>query len=182
MRKYLLLSLVVLLALAMAAPVSATQGNPEKELPFKGVFSGEFLGFNEDAEDIAERCDDPATTWAVTSFKGWGTATHMGNSYVYAEHCSYTTNGTYGEGELTVVAANGDILYGTYTGGVSLSGPPIVGFMDSFSFVDGGTGRFAVASGGGIEEGSVDFTDTGMAPGAPFTVRMEGVISYHASR
>lgn len=177
--KKTLLSLVVLLALAMAAPVSANQGNPEKELPFKGVFSGELLGFNENPGDIAERCDNPATTWAVTSFEGWGTATHMGMTYVYAEHCSYTTDGipdgTYGEGQLMMVAANGDTLYGTYTDGVSLSGPPVIGFMDDFTFADGGTGRFAFASGGGTEVGSVDVADNS------FTVRMEGFIAYSKS-
>ena len=179
MKKCLLLLFVAVLVAAMAGPVGASKGNPEKELPFKGVFSGELLGFNEDAEDIEDRCDSPETTWAVTSFEGWGTATHLGRTYVYAEHCSYTTNGvpdgTYGEGKLTMVAANGDILYGTYTGGVSLSGPPVIGFMDDFTFVDGGTGRFAFASSGGTEVGSVDVTDNS------FNVRMEGSIAYSNS-
>jgi hypothetical protein len=44
--------------------------------------------------------------------------------------------------------------------------------MDYFTFVDGGTGRFAFASGGGTEMGSVDLAD------GSFTVRMDGVISY----
>lgn len=177
MKKCLLLLFVAVLVTALAAPVGASKGNPDKELPFKGVFSGELLGFNEDAEYIEDRCDSPETTWAVTSFEGWGTATHMGKTYVYAEHCSYTTDGvpdgTYGEGQLAMVSANGDTLVGTYTDGVSLSGPPVIGFMDDFTFVDGGTGRFAVASGGGTEVGSVDVRDNS------FTVRMEGFIAYN---
>jgi len=44
--------------------------------------------------------------------------------------------------------------------------------MDYLTFQDGGTGRFTFASGGGVEMGSVDFTDYS------FTVQMTGVISY----
>jgi hypothetical protein len=102
---------------------------------------------------------------------------HLGESYMYAEHCSYGTigigpDGTYGQGELTMIADNGDILYGTYTNGISLSDPPVVGFTDDFTFHDGGTGRFTFASGGGIDLGSVDFNDFS------FTMQMTGVIAY----
>ncbi len=69
-------------------------------------------------------------------------------------------------------AANGDILRGTYTDGASLSPPPVVDFQDFFTFVNGGTGRFANASGGGVEFGVADLSD-GSAQW-----RMEGVISY----
>jgi hypothetical protein len=91
--------------------------------------------------------------------------------------CSYGTikigqDGTFGEGEFYLIAANGDVLLGTYTNGVSLSGPPIIGFMDIVTYVDGGTGRFTYASGGGIELGSVNFNDFS------FTVNMTGVIAY----
>jgi len=84
-----------------------------KTVPFHGVFSGYLLGFNENPVDIALRCDPPAgkIAWAITSFEGWGTATHMGSSYIYAEHCSYTPevglpDGTYGEGQFFTVADN----------------------------------------------------------------------------
>lgn len=179
----MLLALVVLLlmGLVLAVPVAANEGNPHQEVPFKGAFSGVLLGFNEDPADIADRCADPDNTWAVTSFEAWGTATHLGKTYLFAEHCSYSTDGipdgTYGEGMTTLIAANGDILYATYTSGISTSPPPVIGFMDDFTFVDGGTGRFAHASGGGVEEGLLDAT---FGPeGAPFTMWMEGVISYH---
>jgi hypothetical protein len=174
MRRLLLLSLVAVLVAALAAPVAAKKGDPT-ELPFTGTFAGQLLGFSTDPTYIANRCEDPST-WAVTSFEGWGTATHMGKTYVYAEHCSYTTegfpDGTYGEGRLTLEAANGDTLTGTYTSGVSLSPAPVIGFEDYFTFTDGGTGRFAFASGGGVEVGVVDLDDNS------FTVQMEGVISY----
>ena len=156
---------------------------PDKALPFHGVFSGYVLPFVyvwDDPIAVAERCDNTPegfAAWAIASFEGWGTATHMGSSYIYAEHCSYynlddETTGTYGEGEALMIADNGDILIGTYTNGVSLSGPPIIGFMDEVTFEDGGTGRFTYASGGGVEMGSIDIND------GSFTLQMTGVIAY----
>lgn len=178
MRRFLFLMVVGVLVAALATPVAAERGE-RTELPLEGTFSGYLIGFGEVTEGRCDNAPDGKVPWAVTSFDGWGTATHMGKTYVYAEHCSYSTDGTqatadgtYGEGRLTMVAANGDTLTGTYTSGVSLSPPPVIGFMDDFTFTDGGTGRFAFASGGGTEVGSVDLGD------GSFTVHMEGVISY----
>ena len=178
MRRLLLLSLTTLLVVAFATPVSAEQAEP-KELPFAGELHGRLIGFGEVPEGRCDESPDGKVAWALTSVEGWGTVTRLGWAYVYAEHCSYsldgtpeTGDGTYGEGELTIVAANGDILRGTYADGVSLTPPPVVDFQDLFTFVDGGTGRFAIASGGGIEFGVADLGD-GSA-----SWRMEGVISY----
>lgn len=175
-RAVLVHSLIGALILVLAIPAGAKQ---DEELPFKGDFAGRLVGF---APVEGDRCDDSPDgkiAWAVTSFEGWGNVTHLGRTYVYAEHCSYsadgtpeTGDGTYGEGELWIYAANGDVLRGTYTGGVSLAPPPIVEFQDFFTFVDGGTGRFAHASGGGVEFGFVDVGD-----GSAWWT-MEGVISY----
>ena len=151
----------------------------DKTVPISGVFSGYLLGFNEDLGFIADRCDPPEGkfAWAVTSFEGWGTMSHLGESYMFAEHCSYGTfldgpDGTYGEGEITTIADNGDVLLGTYTDGMSLSPPPVIGFMDYVTFVNGGTGRFTYASGEGVEMGAVNFDDFS------FTVQMKGFIAY----
>lgn len=180
MRKLLFLSLTALLVATLAAPVAADKKGP-KELPFKGMFSGVLIGFNGDPDFVAARCDDTPqdkVAWAVTSFMGSGTATHMGRTYAHAQHCSYATealpfgDGTYGQGELTMIAANGDVLSATYTGGISLSPPPVVAFEDNFTFDDAGTGRFNFASGGGKEIGSVNLDDF------TFTLQMTGVISY----
>ena len=137
-----------------------------KSLPFHAVFSGYLLGFNEGEEVIGERCDPPVgqVAWAVASFIAWGTATHMGETYMYAEHCSYRPIdgppiGNYGEGEFELTADNGDILLGSYTNGVSISPPPIIGFMEASSFHNGGTGRFTYASGNGIDIGSFNTGD-----------------------
>ncbi|MBT8072538.1 MAG: hypothetical protein HKP21_02425, partial [Xanthomonadales bacterium] len=120
-----------------------------KTVPISGVFSGYLLGFNDDADLIALRCNPPEGkfAWAVTSFAGWGTMSHLGDTQIYAEHCSYGqpgigADGTYGEGEITTTADNGDVLLGTYTGGMSFPSGELIGFMDHVTFVDGGTGRF----------------------------------------
>lgn len=181
MRRLLLLSLVAVLVTALAAPVAAKKGEPT-DLPFRGEFAGR-LEFNTDSDDIEARCTAPAGkwVWAVTSSDGWGTATHMGKTHVYAEHCSYAgeggPDGTYGQGMFTLTAANGDILTGTYDGGTS----SMVGFRDDFMFTDDGTGRFTFASGGGVEIGSaeLDFPAGGGPPvGGSFSLQMNGVISY----
>lgn len=150
-----------------------------KEVPFHGMYSGEMFPFNTDVDAIADRCVPPVgqIAWAIASFEGWGYATHLGKSYFYGEHCSYQPigappKGEYGEGEFYMVAANGDILTGTYTGGMTLPDHPMYYFMDLFSFDDGGDGRFNFASGGGVDNGSVNFDDFS------FTIKMEGVISY----
>ena len=150
-----------------------------KTVPIHGAFQGYLLGFNEDSEDIAARCNPPdgKFAWAITSFEGWGTVSHLGESYFHAEHCSYGIvdvgpDGTYGEGIVTTIADNGDILMGTYTNGLSLSPPPMAGFMDYVTFENGGTGRFRFASGGGIEMGMLDFNDLSL------TMQMNGVIAY----
>ena len=151
--------------------------------PFEATWTGEVMAIDTDPDAIAARCTGPA--WAVVSFSGSGETALLGEFTGVAEHCSYvgplpdgTTgpDGTYGEGMFTITAANGDLLQGTYTKGVTATPPPVAEFTDSFTFT-GGTGRFVNASGGGTESGSADFTG-GFVPGAPFTVTMEGGIAY----
>ena len=150
-----------------------------KKVPFHGVFSGHLLGFDETPEAIAERCDPPSgqVAWAVASFEAWGTATHMGKTYMYAEHCSYRPFdgppvGYYGEGQFELIAANGDSLIGTYTNGESITPPPIIGFREDSAFHDGGTGRFTFASGSGVDIGSLNTVN------GSISMQMTGVIAY----
>ena len=177
MRKLILLSVASILAVTLMMPAVADKPGM-KEVPFKATFSGYLTGFG----DVPDgRCDDPPegkVAYALASFEGWGNVTHAGYSFVSADHCSYwnldagMADGTYGQGQITLVAANGDVLRISYGDGVSLSGPPVVEFMDYFTFENGGTGRFTFASGGGVEVGSVDFSTF------EFEIQMEGVIAY----
>lgn len=183
MRKLLVLMLALVVGTFFVAPLSAGGGN--HTLPFYGNMSG-FLGeFVVDPDKIAARCEVPDGkfgVWAIASFEGEGTVTHMGKSHVIATHCSYLgllpdgsigMDGTYGQGMLTTTAANGDVLLATYDNGSSYLNPDgSITFMDDFTFVDGGTGRFSLASGGGTEIGSVSFGD------GTFFVELFGEISY----
>lgn len=184
MRKLLVVMLTCVLGTLFVTPLSAGGGG-KHALPFYGYMSGILGEFISDPEQIAVRCYVPEGkfgVWAIASFAGSGTVTHMGRSHVTATHCSYLgelpdgsigPDGTYGQGELTTTAANGDVLLATYDNGISypdLDGSII--FMDEFTFVDGGTGRFSLASGGGVEIGSVNFGD------GTFVVELSGMISY----
>ena len=183
MRKLLVLILTCVLGTLFVTPLSA--GGGKHALPFYGNMSGILGEFIIDSEQIAERCNVPEGkfgVWAIASFEGSGSVTHMGRSHVTATHCSYLgelpdgsigMDGTYGQGKLITTAANGDVLLATYDNGSSYPAPDgSIIFMDEFTFVDGGTGRFSFASGGGIEMGSVNFGD------GTFVVELSGVISY----
>ena len=185
MKKFLLLSAVSGLAVILAAPVVADKESPTP-LPFSAYFSGQLLAFDMDPGVIANRCsatpDNKVAIW-VASFEGWGDVTHLGRAYFYAEHCSYGTPGTppipdgsYGQGELALVAANGDVLKAIYTDGVAYPlTPPTVGYEDTIVFVDGGTGRFSFASGEAYEVGTVNMPPFG---DSALTAEMHGTISY----
>jgi hypothetical protein len=168
MRRFVaILSVVAILAFA-AGPVTA---KGDHAVPFKATLWGNDVTFNPVIP--AGRCVEMAGVADVlTSFKISGYANHLGWVDVVAEHCSDFDTFTYGDGRLTITAANGDILKGTYTLGRMTAPPPNSGFEDDFTFVNGGTGRFAVASGGGTEVGlfNLNTLDT--------SVYMEGVISY----
>lgn len=179
MRKLLVRSLAFLLGTTFAAPLAADEGSLV-ELPFNATVTGFVLPFNEDPDDVAARCGDAPSgkvAWAVASFMRWGPATHMGMTFGFAEHCSYRPvdgppDGTYGQGKLWLYAANGDMLYASYDDGLSLSDPPVIQFMDYFTFHDGGTGRFTFASGRGVDIGAVDLRDFSSS------FQMAGLISY----
>ena len=184
MRKLFVVMLTFVFAAFFTTSLSAG-GHGQRLLPFHGYFAGPVLGFIEDTAMIAARCPDVPdgkAAWAIAIFEGWGNATHAGSSYILANHCSYGfpgvdeqgqpvifPDGTYGQGMISLEAANGDILLATYDNGVS---DMEFNFMDEFTFVDGGTGRFTFASGYGVEMGSVNFGDF------TFVIEVSGVISY----
>lgn len=185
MRKMTIIALAFLAGALFFAPLSAVGGG-KNLVPFHTETAGYLLPFNFDRDDIAARCPDTPegklTLW-ISSFEGSGTATHTGLSYVTASHCSYGVydevneefvfDGTYGQGRITITAANGDVLLANYDDGISYEVEPgLVAFMDTITFIDGGTGRFKYASGGAVEKGTVSFVDYS------FTVEMNGMISY----
>lgn len=169
---------VAALVVLPAAATARADGHEPEPVPFAAEFTGNDVAFNFDPVAIEARCDSPFA-FSVTTFRGSGHATHLGKVDFVAEHCSLDFgqgSGPYDQGILTLTAANGDVLMATYTDGVTdPTDFPILAFTDEFTFVDGGTGRFVTASGGGTETGLFHFfTDE-------LSVRMEGTIVYDAS-
>lgn len=155
-----------------SAPASmASAAASPTERPFKATMSGAEVTFNDVVPE--GRCVEKAgVADSLTTFVGRGDATDLGSVDIVAEHCSDFDTGTYGDGRLTFTFADGDILKGTYAGGFTTAPCPECGFQDDFTFVDGGTGRFVVASGGGTESGV--FNDKTNE----WSLQMDGVISF----
>ncbi|NNL12877.1 MAG: hypothetical protein HKO82_04230 [Acidimicrobiia bacterium] len=169
---------VVVLLVVMALPAGA-----KKDTPFNATMWGNDVEFDFDfaldGAAVAARCPEmieaDLVVQSLTTFVGIGNGTHLGRFVATAQHCSNVDTGLYMDGRLTIEAANGDELVGTYTNGYSVPDaipPTEVAFFDEFSFTDGGTGRFTFASGGGAETGTFNF-GTG-----DFTVEMTGRIAY----
>lgn len=163
------LSIAALVAIAAAVPAAAGTA-------IERAFSGSVTGIGVVAPDGG--CPIGLRTL------GWGTgrATHLGLTTMSADHC--TPNPPFGPapgpmegGSITFVAANGDIVRGTYTGTVAplapVEGAEIGGQMHVT--VTGGTGRFAGAT------GHVEMTLAGVLHfSSPMTAgwTWEGVLTY----
>lgn len=159
----------------------ASHGQPGKLLSVQASMSGVVSAqvFFPDISPV--RCPNPSWQWI--EFTVTGTMPYLGKVEGIVSHCSYVVppdfipDGSYGDGEFVLVAANGDELWGTYHSGTSGPAAPGVFWWQDTVIFDGGTGRFANASGGGSEWGTVDFSTT--PPSLQYQV--EGVISYDAS-
>jgi hypothetical protein len=90
-------------------------------------------------------CDEAAGI-VLNSAPGSGTMTHIGRFRVEQTGCLDLTTGVITDGEATLIAANGDELYGIW------HGTPVPGLTPPtwqlFYVITGGTGRFARAEGG----------------------------------
>ncbi|HSK19239.1 MAG TPA: hypothetical protein VK912_08865 [Longimicrobiales bacterium] len=80
--------------------------------------------------------------------------THIGRAQLTSDKIINVVNGTQTL-ETTFVAANGDELRGTGTGTNTPVGPGLIAFTATLTF-DGGTGRFADASGQATITGQAD--------------------------
>lgn len=153
--KKMLTAAVAVAAFALV-PTVAAAGGDRPEVPMKGFLTSTESSFV--GPTTVDRCPtvgDGADF--VASFTGYGRATHLGTFTWTSSHCTDIDAGVYGDGHMVLVAANGDELHATYGDGVVLGGPPVAPIMDHATFVDGGTGRFAHASGGTIEVGVFDY-------------------------
>ncbi len=123
------LALAALALLGLACPVAAGQ-----QVPFHGSLAGIFTisGF----------------PIATVSANLTGNATHLGRFTLALPHeVDLAATPPSATGTFAFIAANGDMVFGTFTGVVDSAAPPVFHVTETATIV-GGTGRFADASGG----------------------------------
>lgn len=85
--------------------------------------------------------------------EGHGQATHFGQYTITRQHCFDPAQGNFEEGTFVQTAANGDKIYGTYSGVVTDvlevddQGNPVLILINGTQEITGGTGQFAGAEG-----------------------------------
>ena len=142
------------LAAVSSAPAAARRATA---LPFRGMLEARETGQFQ-----------PATGTVLVRLLGTGTATHLGR-YTLAADFTLTPATSTAAGQLTLTAANGDILTATFAGR-SVTTAGMVAIVETAT-ITGGTGRFAGATGSFVLERSLTRA-TGLSSGA-----FEGTIS-----
>jgi hypothetical protein len=153
---YMAASLVAAAMISVTTPASASD-----QVPFKATFTG-------------SSTSGPGGPCAVlrSDIAGEGHATHLGNFTTVQHHCFDPGDPTFAftEGFYTFTGANGDTIFGTYHGHLVPIAPPVFAIVGEFT-IEGGTGRFVGATGGGTASGTLNVA-TGVT-----TVMLDGVIS-----
>jgi hypothetical protein len=173
MRRFVSLLVVVLLLGLIAIPAQAKKGGTDR--PFKGNAVGEAVFDLSNSKG----CPGDDIGFGITTLtEAAGNASHLGKVKLNASHCPLL-NTNLSNGDLKLVAANGDELYGTYTG----TSTPIPGNPGDPIFAtlqiefDGGTGRFADAK--GYAELRAELVFEGFADLAwPWKATWKGKLSY----
>lgn len=147
------LAVTVLVALAVAGPVTANHGNSDQMVPFRAAIT---------TYDSPESYGPPSCEGGEWDFStsGWGVVTHLGRVEWEQTHCTHMDFdaglGWVEDGLGTMTAANGDILYVSYD--VTFTFDEQYSYLTIQSWeVTGGTGRFAGATGGGTGVGLGDY-------------------------
>jgi len=142
------IALVAALCTGIAAPVSAA--DPARP----------FAGHDRVVDTMLAPSGCPADAAWRYSATGTGWFLHLGVTSVDVTHCTVvdmsTGRGSFGPGTITLTAANGDrvklVHRGTFRVVMTPDGPTST--FDMTWVVDGGTGRFAGATGSGTTHGS----------------------------
>ena len=161
-----ILGVVALIAFA-ATPVMA---GGDEHRPFKGTTHGYGM--------VVPDASCPAFGGLRSVFTQTGHVTHLGKVVMDNDHCTPAGPDVTG-GRMTIVAANGDELSITYSGGPAPAvGPDPAQFDVPIEFVIvGGTGRFEGATGGGHMTVSISWP--GFEPNYwPSIVAIDGTIGY----
>jgi hypothetical protein len=122
------LALAVVAVLGLTGPVSAGD-----DVPFKGGYEG---------EDVATPSVPPFVSVEVTAA---GNSTHLGN-FTFIELGTIDTTTRIGTGTFQFTAANGDTVYGSIHGQATFTPPNVLSILE-VGTIEGGTGRFAGATG-----------------------------------
>ncbi|MGZ4380265.1 MAG: hypothetical protein ACXVZ3_02420 [Gaiellaceae bacterium] len=139
----ILLSLLVAAAavVAVAGAILVTPASGGGAVPFHATFQ-----FTAAPAADSAPCADSELRFDVV---GSGVATHLGRFETVQYHCTPLSDLTAFAGKYTFSGANGDTIYGTYAGHfVPIPGSPEFR-PDAHFTIDGGTGRFTGATGGG---------------------------------
>jgi hypothetical protein len=160
------IALVAALCLGVAAPVSAA--DPARP----------FAGHDRVVDTLLAPSGCPEGAAWRYSASGTGWFLHLGFTSVTVTHCTFvdmaTGRGSFGPGTITLTAANGDRLEvvqrGTFTIVMTPDGP--ASDFEMTWVADGGTGRFAGATGSGTTHGS-SLLSTGIT-----TASYQGEIAY----
>jgi hypothetical protein len=131
LRRQTLLGLLVLPALALPMQAAA-----KDRLPLRGSESGTF--------QLLGPCETGGMILEVT---GAGHTTRLGNYSGNYRECLDPATGAVTGGTFTLTAANGDKVFGTYSGQANpTDNPNVIAYQDP-GVITGGTGRFAGAGG-----------------------------------
>jgi len=154
----------VALLLLTAGVTSVAAKGQERPVPFRAVYSA-----------IQVVTVDPLRCPALTvQAEGGGQATHVGAFTSVQSHCIDPEGSdplSFTDGFYTFTAANGDTIFGSYSGHLIPTETPGVFGLDGHFTIAGGTGRFEDASGDGSASGLVNLV-TGEA-----SVFLQGTIS-----
>jgi hypothetical protein len=101
-----------------------------------------------DAE-YPDRCPTGAPN-AATTAAGEGEGTHLGRLSETESTCIDFATLALTQGQFTLRAANGDLVQGEFEGSASFDPPPPNALLSCTWTIDGGTGRFAGATGAGV--------------------------------
>ena len=169
-----LLVIVVLVSVLVVVLIGVAVAGTNQQRSFKAT-SFEWVT----EEGNLEGSDCPADTVFI---EGNGNGTHLGEFTVVRRHCFTPPNhpdfagDVIHDGTYEITAANGDKIWGMYTGSLEPTEfgdmGPIRGIITSPSTIGGGTGRFEGAQGDYLTVGDYDLlADEG-------NFEMEGWISY----
>jgi len=161
MKAKIVLFVTLLAALFVALPVQARMMNLDKQiLPFKANVSA-----------YATPPPSGPPPWYMDVY-GSGVATHMGRVTVYQHHMVVPAGDgvDFYDGFFLWTAANGDELWGTYEGHMPFN-PAGYFEIHGYFIIEGGTGRFAHATGEGPASGAQHLDGTA-------DLTLDGTIEY----